>query len=108
MTDDSFCHGSGETYGGQDLRAADAHPIGFPQVSYPVSVISMCDDGPGIDPETLPHLFDRFYTGTDGRFGLGLPIAKSPVEPMGGSITAENGPGGGAVFTVTLKKTHEI
>ena len=68
----------------------------------------MCDDGPGIEPETLTHLFDRFYTGPDGRFGLGLPIAKSAVELMGDSITAENGDRGGAVFTVTLKKADEI
>ncbi len=65
------------------------------------------DTGPGIPPEDLPHVFERFYRGDkarslDGASGLGLAIARSLVEAHGGRITAENAPGGGAQFTVSL------
>jgi signal transduction histidine kinase len=65
------------------------------------------DTGPGIPAEDLPHIFDRFYRGdkartSDGASGLGLAIARSLVEAHGGRITAENAPGGGAQFTVSL------
>jgi signal transduction histidine kinase len=65
------------------------------------------DSGPGIPAEDLPHIFDRFYRGdkarsSDGASGLGLAIARSLVEAHGGRITAENAPGGGAQFTVSL------
>ena len=63
------------------------------------------DDGPGIRPEDLPRLFDRFYRapGTPGDgTGLGLAIAQWIVERHGGRIDAANRPAGGAVFTVRL------
>ena len=66
------------------------------------------DDGPGIDPEFLPHLFDRFrqrdssITRQHGGLGLGLSIVRSLVELHGGRVTAGNRPGGGAVFAVRL------
>ena len=59
------------------------------------------DDGPGIVPADLPHLFNRFYKGTNGNSGLGLAICKDIVEKFGGTITAEN-TGAGARFTVIL------
>ena len=65
-------------------------------------VITVSDDGPGISPEDLPHIFERFYKGKQGKFGLGLSIAKAIVEKHGGSIRAENGAAGGAVFAVEL------
>jgi signal transduction histidine kinase len=63
------------------------------------------DDGPGIRPEDLPRLFDRFYraSGAPGEgTGLGLAIAHWIVERHDGHIEAANRPGGGAVFTVRL------
>lgn len=68
-----------------------------------VSVIFQ-DDGPGISPEILPHIFDPFYTTKrPGRgTGLGLSICKAILREHSGNVEAASGPGGGAVFTVTL------
>jgi two-component system, NtrC family, sensor kinase len=67
---------------------------------------SFQDDGPGIPEETLPNLFDPFYTTKrPGRgTGLGLSICKSVMKEHNGMIEAANAPGGGAVFTITLRK----
>jgi PAS domain S-box-containing protein len=66
--------------------------------------VSFLDDGPGITTETLPNIFDPFYTTKrPGRgTGLGLSICKSVVKEHNGTIEAANAPGGGAVLTVTL------
>jgi signal transduction histidine kinase len=69
------------------------------------------DNGPGIPPEDLPHIFDRFYRGdkaraADGASGLGLAIARSLIEAHDGRIDAENAPGGGALFTIVLPLAH--
>jgi len=68
-----------------------------------VSVIFQ-DDGPGIPPEILPNIFDPFYTTKrPGRgTGLGLSICKAILREHSGNVEAASGPGGGAVFTVTL------
>lgn len=66
------------------------------------AVIRIADDGPGIDPTDLPRLFERFYKGKGGNFGLGLSIAQSAAEWMGGSIRAFNAPEG-AVFEIWLR-----
>ena len=66
---------------------------------------TVSDTGPGIAKEHLPHLFDRFWKherhGERGT-GLGLFIAKGIVEAHGGTVWAENDPGGGARFQFTL------
>lgn len=65
--------------------------------------IEVQDSGEGIAPQDLPHVFDRFYKGTDSNgMGLGLPIAKTLVEAHGGSISVESLPGSGAKFTIML------
>lgn len=64
------------------------------------AVIKISDDGDGIFQKDLPHIFDRFYKGKKGNFGLGLSIAKSSVEAMGGQIKACNE--NGAVFEIEL------
>ena len=66
---------------------------------------SFQDDGPGIPAEVLGSVFDPFYTTKrPGRgTGLGLSICKSVMKEHNGTIEAVNGPGGGAVFTVTLR-----
>jgi PAS domain S-box-containing protein len=66
---------------------------------------SFQDDGPGIPADTLASIFDPFYTTKrPGRgTGLGLSICKSVMKEHNGTIEAANAPGGGAVFTVTLR-----
>ncbi|HXY15806.1 MAG TPA: ATP-binding protein [Terriglobales bacterium] len=70
--------------------------------------ITVQDHGPGIPPEELPHIFERFYRGDPSRnrgtggFGLGLAIAKALVEAYGGTITAESTSGHGTRMTVEL------
>ena len=71
--------------------------------------ICIKDDGVGITPDQLPHIFERFRQGhiprmsPDGGLGLGLAIVKDLVTLHGGTITADSdGPGKGACFTVLL------
>ena len=70
--------------------------------------LAVQDDGAGIAPEALPHIFERFYRGDssrgqlEGESGLGLAIAKSIVEAHGGTISAQSTLGEGTTFAVFL------
>lgn len=70
--------------------------------------IQIIDNGIGIAPDFLPYVFDRFRqadsstTRSYGGLGLGLAIVRHLVEQHGGKVDAENNPGEGAKFTVTL------
>jgi signal transduction histidine kinase len=65
--------------------------------------IEVEDSGPGIDPQDLPLIFERFYKSGDSRgMGLGLSIAKHLVEAHGGTIQAASPPGHGAILRVSL------
>jgi len=71
-------------------------------------ILRVHNSGTPIPPEDLPHIFDRFYR-TDkarsaGGFGLGLAIAKSTVQALGGEISAVSDAENGTVFTVVLPK----
>ncbi|MFC8224988.1 ATP-binding protein [Streptomyces sp. NPDC057287] len=70
-------------------------------------VVEVSDSGPGIRPEVLPHIFDRFYKADAARTrsagsGLGLAITQENVRLHSGTVHAGNGPDGGAVFTVEI------
>ena len=65
--------------------------------------ISVCDDGPGIAPATLPHIFEPLFTTKRNGTGLGLAIARRLMEGQNGSLTAENRPEGGAAFHLQLQ-----
>ena len=70
--------------------------------------ITVHDNGTGIPPEALPHIFERFYRAdrsrsrSEGGSGLGLAIARELAEAHHGSLTASNHPQGGAVFTLSF------
>ncbi len=68
--------------------------------------ISVRDHGPGIAPDDLPHVFERFYRSVAARSttgsGLGLAIVSDIVTNHGGRVDVANAPGGGAVFTIEL------
>lgn len=72
--------------------------------------LTVRDTGPGIPPEHLPHIFERFYRSdrarsrAEGGSGLGLSIARRIAEAHRGTLTAENHPAGGAIFTLTLPR----
>jgi signal transduction histidine kinase len=64
--------------------------------------ISVRDQGPGIPADTLPHVFETFYTTKPSGMGVGLAISRSIVEAHGGKIWAENNPDRGATVSFTL------
>ena len=69
-------------------------------------VLTVRDEGPGIDPDDLPHIFDRFYRSSEARTlpgsGLGLSIVKRAAERHGGTVDVESAPGEGTTFTLVL------
>lgn len=71
-------------------------------------VLRVADNGPGLPPGDPARLFDRFQRGPNavaGGTGIGLSLVKGFAEAQGGSVSAENRSGGGAVFTVKLPLT---
>ena len=75
-------------------------------------VLRVADNGTGIAPDFLPHVFERFRQGDSsatrvhGGLGIGLAVARHIVELHGGTIAAaSDGPGTGSVFTVRLPRT---
>ena len=67
--------------------------------------VEVDDEGPGLRPEDMPHVFDRFFRAQgapSGGTGLGLAIAKWIVDRHGGRIGVANRPDGGAAFRVEL------
>ncbi len=68
----------------------------------PFAEIRVSDNGPGIDPEAMEHLFDPYVTTKSKGTGLGLAIVKKLVEEHGGTVSAENSHTGGASVVVRL------
>jgi two-component system sensor histidine kinase BaeS len=70
--------------------------------------LSVADDGPGIAPDDLAHVFDRLYTSRRGAAravgtGLGLAIVRELTAAMGGEVRAETAPGGGSRMVLRLR-----
>ncbi len=83
--------------GGQVLVAAEETPEWC--------ILSVQDEGPGVDPAFLPRLFTPYQQATGGqpgRLGLGLSIAKAMIEAHHGHIQAAQAPTGGAIFRLLL------
>jgi len=73
--------------------------------------VKISDTGPGIPPDVLPHIFQRFYRGNNrsmlGGTGLGLAIAERIARSHGGAIEVESKVGQGSTFTVRLPVANE-
>jgi two-component system sensor histidine kinase KdpD len=97
------------------LNAANHTPANTPievsaQLANEQLTLSVADRGPGIPPEWLPRIFDKFFrapTAPTGGSGLGLTIVKGFVEAHGGTITATNRPGGGVMFTLNFPQPEK-
>jgi two-component system sensor histidine kinase MprB len=88
-------------------NAAKFSPTGTPiEVTVRPGRVEVRDHGPGLAPEDLPYVFDRFYRAVAVRSlpgsGLGLSIVRDAAQAAGGEVTAANAPDGGAVFTLRL------
>lgn len=76
-----------------------------------ITQLEIENSGSGIQPEDLPHLFERFYRvdkareNEDGSFGLGLAIVKSLVQQLGGNISVKSVEGESIIFTVAFKNS---
>ncbi|MCW5559202.1 MAG: cyclic nucleotide-binding domain-containing protein [Verrucomicrobiae bacterium] len=86
------------------LAASPAPVVTLRFQSTPTHVLTeFSDNGPGIPPENLPHVFEPFFThGKDHGTGLGLAICDRIVQDHGGRITVRSDPGQGATFLILL------
>ncbi len=97
------------------LNAVSHTPAGTPvevkaQLANGSLLLSVADRGPGIPPESLPRIFDKFFRAPNaptGGSGLGLTIVKGFAEANGGTVNANNRPGGGAIFTIGLPQPEK-
>jgi len=103
LIDNSIAYATGATW--MKIECEEVENEGKHSYSFIFS-----DNGQGVDPEHLPHLFERFYRVDKGRSrklggtGLGLAIVKNAVAAHGGTVTAETTPGGGLTIRFTLSK----
>ena len=92
-------NGLDHTAAGGLVRVTWRHTPGMVQVQ-------VADNGSGIAPEDIHHIFKRFYRGRSGPdargAGLGLPLARAIVEGQGGAVTVQSTPGQGSVFAVSF------
>jgi signal transduction histidine kinase len=71
------------------------------------------DDGPGIDPEDLPHVFEPFYRAPTAReqgrpgIGLGLAVAQRIAASFGATLVVRSAPGQGSTFALTLPRAPD-
>ncbi len=81
----------------------------LPDIKKPMLMLVVADNGPGISPQDMPYIFDRFYRGEpakDGNLtgtGLGLTICQEIVRRYQGKIDVDSQPGAGSTFTVWLR-----
>jgi two-component system, OmpR family, sensor histidine kinase MprB len=89
-----------------DNAAKFGPPEGPIQVRLADGELTVRDHGPGIDPDDLPFIFDRFYRATSSRAapgaGLGLAVVSEIALGHGGTVTADPAPGGGTVMRFRL------
>jgi signal transduction histidine kinase len=89
-----------------DNAAKFGPPVGPIQVRLADGELTVRDHGPGIDPDDLPFIFDRFYRATSSRSapgsGLGLAVVREIALGHGGTVTADPASGGGTVMRLRL------
>ncbi|WP_332661916.1 sensor histidine kinase [Aeromicrobium sp.] len=94
-----------------DNAAKWSPPGGTVHVRLAGGELTVTDEGPGIDPADLPHIFDRFYRSSEARTlpgsGLGLSIVKRAAERHGGTVDVESPGGGGTTFTLVLPSSDQ-
>ncbi|HSJ20715.1 MAG TPA: HAMP domain-containing sensor histidine kinase [Nocardioidaceae bacterium] len=94
-----------------DNAAKWSPPLGAVTVALSGDTLLVADEGPGIDEEDLPHVFDRFYRSRESRAlpgsGLGLAIVRQVAERHGGSVRAGHSERGGAAFWLTVPGSPE-
>ena len=89
--------------GGEVRLTAERNPV--------YTTITVSDNGQGIAPEDLPHIFERFYRGknaADDSVGIGLALSKTIIEKAGGTIRVDSETGKGSAFTIRFFQTGEI
>lgn len=94
-----------------DNAAKWSPPDGVIRVRLDQGVLTVTDEGPGINAEDLPHIFNRFYRSSEARTlpgsGLGLSIVKRAAERHGGTVEVSSPAPGGTTFTLTLPEAPE-
>ena len=92
-----------------DNAAKWSPPGGTVSVELHEGTVMVADQGRGISPTDLPHVFERFYRSTESRTmpgsGLGLSIVKAVADRHGGTVTAGTAPDGGAAFWFAVPGT---
>jgi two-component system sensor histidine kinase MprB len=95
-----------------DNAARHSQPRGVVEVTLDGGGVRVRDHGPGVAQSDLPYVFDRFYRGAGARgrhgSGLGLSIVRQVAEQHRGSVSVENAPDGGAVFTLALPAAPHV
>ncbi len=95
-----------------DNAAKWSPPGGTVHVTLSEGTVTVVDEGPGIEPADLPHIFDRFYRSQEARTlpgsGLGLSIVQRAAERHGGTAEASSTLGQGTTFTLTLPPAADI
>ncbi|WP_367114720.1 ATP-binding protein [Thiohalocapsa sp.] len=86
----------------EDCSAADRHLAIFTRVRAGEAIVGVADNGPGIPPERMAHLFNPFYTTKETGMGMGLAISQTIVDDHNGMIRADSEVGRGTVFHVHL------
>ena len=95
---------------GNSAPPAQTRPLDAPEKQPPYDkpaggrflCVIFADNGPGITPDHLPHLFTPFFTTKSQGTGLGLPVSQQIIAQHGGTIRVESSPGQGAGFHVYL------